>query len=68
MSFVKLKVGGVIFETTRETLTKFPESKLAKMTMFQADRFTDEAIGRQSCDVRLDINPVYFRAVLDWLR
>ena len=53
MSFVKLKVGGVIFETTRETLTKFPESKLAKMYINSASRFTD---------LHLDINPVYFRA------
>ena len=67
MSFVKLKVGGVIFETTRETLTKFPESKLAKMTMFPAEMYTDERLNMES-QARLDINPVYFRAVLDWLR
>ena len=66
MSFVKLKVGGVIFETTRETLTKFPDSKLAKMAMFPA-AYSDESFNRQS-DMRLDITPVYFRAVLDWLR
>lgn len=67
MSFVKLKVGGVIFETTRETLTKFPESKLAQMTMFPADQFNDEMLNSAG-HMRLDINPVYFRAVLDWLR
>ena len=63
MSFVKLKVGGVIFETTRETLTKFPDSKLAKIRMSLAC-FTDE----EDLPTFLDINPLYFRAVLDWIR
>ena len=61
MTFVKLKVGGERIVTTKETLTKFPESKLAKMT--------HEGLNwRREIDVRLDMNPVYFRAVLDWLR
>ena len=44
-------------ETTRETLTKFPDSRLAEMV-----NTTKEEV------LRLDINPEYFRPILDWLR
>lgn len=57
MSRLKLNVSGKIFETTKETLVKFPDSKLAQMV---SDNKVDV--------VHLDIDPVYFRAVLDWLR
>lgn len=60
MSWVKLNVGGEMFETSRKTLTKFPDSDLAKMVSASLDRREDV--------VRLDIDPVYFSAVLGWLR
>ena len=72
--WVKLKVGGELLEATEETLTKFPDSKLAKMVTSYL-RSQDEYFERNYYHgpedeeyIYLDINPVYFRAVLDWLR
>ena len=72
--WVKLKVGGELLEATEETLTKFPDSKLAKMVTSYL-RSQDEYLERNNYldpeneeFIYLDINPVYFRAVLDWLR
>ena len=58
MSRLTLNVGGV-----RGTLTKFPGSTLAKMVVSYclSDPLNKEPLF-------LDINPEYFRAVLDWLR
>lgn len=60
MSWVKLNVGGEMFETSRKTLTKYPDSKLAKMVTAALDKKEDVLC--------LDIDPGYFRAVLGWLR
>ena len=60
---MKLNVGGEKFVTTVETLTKYPDSKLAKIRMSPA-YLTDEQDG----PTYLDIDPLYFRAVLNWLR
>ena len=58
MSWVKLNVGGEVIETTMETLTKFPDSQLAEMVNSSKNE-----------DVfRLDLDPEYFRPVLNWLR
>ena len=59
MSWVKLNVGGEIFETTRETLTKFPDSRLAEMV--NSTKKEDDVL-------RLDLDPEYFPPVLNWLR
>ena len=56
--WMKLNVGGEMFETTRETLTKFPDSRLAKMV--NSTKFADV--------LHLDLDPEYFRPVLNWLR
>ena len=58
MSRIKLNVGGEMMETTRETLTKFPDSRLAEMVNSSKD---DEVFF-------LDLDPDYFRPVLNWLR
>ena len=58
MSRMKLNVGGEMMETTRETLTKFPNSRLAELV----NSTKDEEV------LWLDINPGYFRPILDWLR
>ena len=60
MSWVRLNVGGEIFETTRETLARFPGSKLAKMV--------SASLNNKDQVVRLDIDPLYFRPILGWLR
>ena len=57
MSRMKLNIGGEMMETTRETLTKFPGSRLAEMV-----NTTKEEV------LWLDFNPEYFRPILDWLR
>ena len=57
MFWVKLNVGGEMFETTTETLTKFPHSRLA------------ELVNSNKEDVlRLDLDPESFRHVLNYLR
>ena len=56
--WLKLNVGGEMFETTRETLTKFPDSQLAKMV--KSNKNNDALC--------LDLDPEYFRPVLNWLR
>ena len=57
MSWVKLNVGGEMFETTTETLTKFPDSRLA------------ELVNSNKEDVlRLDLDAESFRHVLNYLR
>ena len=58
MSWFKLNAGGEKFETTRETLTKFPGSRLAKMV----NSIKEEDV------LRLDMDPEYFRPVINWLR
>ena len=58
MSWIKLNVGGEMLETTRETLTKFPDSRLAEMIN----------TSKKDDVLRLDRDPEYFRPVLNWLR
>ena len=58
MSRIKLNVGGEMMQTTRETLTKFPDSRLAEMVNSSKD---DEVLF-------FDLDPEYFRPVLNWLR
>ena len=57
MSWLKLNVGGEMLETTRKTLTKFPDSQLAEMVNSTKDDV-----------LRLDLDPEYFRPVINWLR
>ena len=58
MSRMKLNVGGEMMETTRETLTKFPNSRLAELVNSTKDEE----------DLWLDQDPQYFRLILNWLR
>ena len=58
MSWVKLNVGGEMMETKRETLTKFSDCRLADMV----NSTKDEEV------LRLDLDPEYFRPLLNWLR
>lgn len=55
-SWVKINVGGQVFETSLETVTKYPSSKLAAMFQQEREIFT------------LDLDPQYFRVILSWLR
>ena len=58
MSWMTLNVAGEMFETTRETLTKFPDCHLTEMLN----------ILKKHDVLRLDLDPEYFRPVLNWLR
>ena len=58
MSWVKLNVGGEKLETSRATLTKYPDSRLAEMVNSTK---AEEVL-------QLDHDPEYFRPVLNWLR
>ena len=62
-SVVKLDVGGVRVVTRVETLTKFPDSRLAKS--FLATKTNSNSSGEVFA---IDINPEYFSVILDWLR
>ena len=58
MSWVKLNVGGKMFESKRETLIQYQDSQLAKMVNSTKD---GDAL-------RLDLDSEYFRPILNWLR
>ena len=55
---VKLDVGGTVFKTSLETIKWYPDSKLAKMS-------NNNSKGQS---LFLDLDPDYFRVVLNWLR
>ena len=58
MSRMKLNVGGEMMETTRETLTKFPNSRLTELVNST----------KNGKVLWLDLDPGYFRPILNWLR
>ena len=58
MSRMELDVGGEKLKTTRETLIKFPDSKLTEMV----NSTKDEEV------LWLDLDPQYFRPIPNWLR
>ena len=65
MTWIKLNVGGHLFETQLSTLTtKCPNSVLAKM--FKSDLMHNEPA--QGEVYRLDSDPQCFQVILSWLR
>lgn len=64
-SVICVNVGGVRFDTTRETLKKEPESILAQI--FEPDT-TESPLLIKDGSLFLDRNPDTFKAVLDYLR
>ena len=74
-TWIKLNVGGQLFETSLETLVrKCPQSKLARMfesstTEDQLMMTGEEEINTTNNNVHnLDMDPQAFSAVLNWLR
>ena len=61
---ITLDVGGQIFKTTRNTLTKYPSSILTQM--FSQGLSTIQKT--EDGNYFLDINPEYFSVILDFLR
>ena len=66
-SIIKLNVGGQLFQTTKQTLTKYPDSMLS--TMF---KHTEKGLApmpkTEEDHYFLDANPEFFKIILDWLR
>ena len=54
--WLKINVGGQVFETSLKTVTKYPNSKLASMFKTEREMFT------------IDLEPQYFSVILSWLR
>lgn len=63
--WLKLNVGGQIFETTRATLTSHPSSSLAKM--FQPESALPPTMMEDSV-YQVDACPRAFAVILNWLR
>ena len=74
MSWIKLNVGGQVFETSLDTLVrKYPQSKLARM--FESNQTEDQLMltGEEEMATNnnvhnLDLDPQAFSVVLNWLR
>ena len=64
--WIRLNVGGTIFETTRTTLTSVPDSLLAKM--FDVDSSLPPASTSEDGTFRIDADPRAFSVILYWLR
>jgi len=64
-NWVKLNVGGKLFQTTLTTLLSSPDSLLAKM--FDPESGLEPAYSENGVFF-LDSNPKYFSVILDWLR
>ena len=64
--WLKLNVGGTIFETTRSTLMSNPDSLLAKM--FDPDSALSPASMDEDGVYRIDSCPRAFGVILNWLR
>lgn len=61
---VELNVGGVVYTTSKATLTNFPNSKIARMFESQGAESMKDAKGRYF----IDRDGVLFRFILDYLR
>ena len=66
-SIITLDVGGKIFRTYIQTLTKYPESLLAVM-FSHTDKGMAPMPKTKDGYYFLDVNPVYFELILDYLR
>ena len=58
MSWIQLNVGGVMMETTLSTVTKYPDSALARMFLSHSEGGV----------YNIDCDPDCFRVILQWLR
>ena len=58
MSWIQLNVGGVMMETMLSTVTKYPDSALARM--FHTHN--------EGGVYNIDCDPDCFRVILQWLR
>ena len=84
MTWVRLNVGGEKMETSLNTMTKYPDSQLAKMFLSVLESTSTEAmetaetpassgegLGREdvfSVVYNIDCDPISFKLILSWLR
>ena len=64
MTWIKLNVGGQVFETQLSTLTRYPSSTLARM--FKSDLMHNDPVPEEF--YFLDTDPHCFQHILSWLR
>ena len=65
VQWLRLDVGGTIFQTTKETLTSEPQSMLAKM--FDNQNQIPATDIKDNCHM-IDSDPIAFKIILEWLR
>ena len=80
MAWVKLNVGGEMMETSLATVTKYPDSQLAKMFSAQESSNTEDmetaetapssGLGKEMFNIvyNIDCDPECFKLILSWLR
>ena len=66
-SILKLDVGGQLFKTNIQTLCKYPDSMLCAM-FSHTDSGMTPMPKTDKGHFFLDADPIYFRAILNWLR
>ena len=69
--WVRLNVGGQLMETSVATVTKYPDSNLAKMFMVEQDLEDDVMMvshGDNNNIYNIDCDPDSFGIILTWLR
>ena len=66
-SILKVDVGGQIFQTNVNTLCKYPDSMLCAMFSHTNSGLTPMPKTEKG-HFFLDVNPIHFGVVLDWLR
>ena len=84
MTWVRLNVGGEKMETSLNTMTKYPDSQLAKMFLSDQENINTEAMEtteNPACSAEglvredlssvvynIDCDPKSFKLILSWLR
>lgn len=79
MTWVRLNVGGELMETSLATVTKYPDSQLAKMflsvredssneDMETAETSTSSNEQMYNIVYNIDCDPKSFKLILSWLR
>ena len=66
-SILKLDVGGQLFKTNIQTLCKYPDSMLCAMFSHTDSGLTPMPKTEEG-HFFLDVDPIYFRVILNWLR
>ena len=79
MAWVRLNVGGEMMETALATVTKYPDSHLAKMFLSAQESSNSEDMettetsassGKEMFNIvyNIDCDPESFKLILSWLR